>query len=33
MVSVIAMYGFLNRWNLTLDTDLEPYFNDKSRPA
>ena len=33
MVSVIAMYGFLNRWNLTLDTDLEPYFAGKNIPA
>ncbi len=23
MLSVISMYGFLNRWNATLDTDLE----------
>ena len=24
IVAVIAMFGFLNRWNATLDTDLEP---------
>jgi len=24
IVAVIAMFGFLNRWNTTLDTALEP---------
>lgn len=29
IVSVISLFGFLNRWNDTLNTDLEPIFDKK----
>jgi alkylhydroperoxidase family enzyme len=28
IVSMIALFGFLNRWNDTLNTDLEPLFSE-----
>lgn len=30
MLSVISMYAFLNRWNSTLQTDLESYFSEST---